>query len=152
VLGAGCCVSTHLGRWVCTLCGQPWAEKKCSDEECIGGKKKWAGLIPHDLRRSAAKALRRAGVLESVVMAMGGWKTAAMFRRYAIGSNSDQQAAVRMLEAARKQLSPPLAPRNPENQHRTGYGCQRKTSVNTRGRMVPGTGIEPVRSFRNSGF
>ncbi len=43
-------------------------------------------LIVHDLRRSAAKALRAAGVPESVVMAIGGWKTPAMFRRYAIVS------------------------------------------------------------------
>jgi len=53
------------------------------------------------MRRSAAKALRAAGVPESVVMAMGGWKTAAMFRRYAIVSSADQRAAVEMLERAR---------------------------------------------------
>jgi hypothetical protein len=34
-------------------------------------------------------------------MAMGGWKTAAMFRRYAIVSSADQRAAVEMLERAR---------------------------------------------------
>ena len=33
-------------------------------------------------------------------MAMGGWKTAAVFRRYAIVSSADQRAAVAMLEAA----------------------------------------------------
>jgi hypothetical protein len=32
---------------------------------------------------------------------MGGWKTAAMFRRYAIVSSADQRAAVEMLELAR---------------------------------------------------
>ena len=32
---------------------------------------------------------------------MGGWKTAAMFRRYAIVSSSDQRAAVEMRERAR---------------------------------------------------
>lgn len=42
------------------------------------------GLLVHDLRRSAAKALRKAGVPESVIMATGGWKTASMFRRYGI--------------------------------------------------------------------
>jgi hypothetical protein len=55
------------------------------------------------MRRSAAKALRAAGVPESVVMAMGGWKTAAMFRRYAIVSTADQRAAVAMLERARSE-------------------------------------------------
>jgi hypothetical protein len=34
-------------------------------------------------------------------MAMGGWKTAAMFRRYAIVSSADRRAAVEMLERAR---------------------------------------------------
>jgi len=58
------------------------------------------------MRRSAAKALRAAGVPESVVMAMGGWKTAAMFRRYAIVSSADQSAAVEMLERARTQRAP----------------------------------------------
>jgi integrase len=68
---------------------------------------RYRGLIPHDLRRSAAKAARRAGVPESVVMAMGGWRTANMFRRYAIVSSADQRAAVAMLEQARP---PALAP------------------------------------------
>ena len=35
-----------------------------------------------------------AGVAESVIMSIGGWKTAAMFRRYAIVSHSDQKVAV----------------------------------------------------------
>ena len=62
---------------------------------------RYRGLILHDMRRSAAKALRAAGVPESVVMAMGGWKTAAMFRRYAIVSQADHVQAVAKLEAAR---------------------------------------------------
>jgi hypothetical protein len=36
-------------------------------------------------------------------MVMGGWKTAAMFRRYAIVSSADQRAAIEMLERAREQ-------------------------------------------------
>jgi integrase len=68
------------------------------------------GLLVHDLRRSAAKALRAAGVPESVVMSMGGWKTAAMFRRYAIVSSADQVAAVEALEKARNSNSPAHSP------------------------------------------
>jgi hypothetical protein len=56
------------------------------------------------MRRSAAKAARRAGVPESVVMKMGGWKTAAMFRRYAVDSGSDQRAAAEAVE----RRGPPL--------------------------------------------
>lgn len=55
-------------------------------------------LLLHDFRRSAARNLRRAGVAESVVMSVGGWKTAAMFRRYAIVSNADQRQAMEKLE------------------------------------------------------
>ena len=49
-----------------------------------------------NLRRSAAQALRLAGLPERVIMAAGGWKTPAMFRRYPIVSASDQRAAVEM--------------------------------------------------------
>jgi len=60
------------------------------------------------MRRSAAKALRAAGVPESVIMATGGWRTPSILRRYAIVSSADQRAAVEMLERARaeKALSP----------------------------------------------
>jgi integrase len=57
-------------------------------------------LLIHDLRRSAAKSMRRAGLSESYIMATGGWKTRAMFERYAIGSESDQQLVVEALERA----------------------------------------------------
>jgi integrase len=55
----------------------------------------------HDFRRSAAKALRRAGVPESSIMDTGGWITRSMFKRYAIGSASDQRKVVELLEAER---------------------------------------------------
>jgi plasmid maintenance system killer protein len=35
-------------------------------------------------------------------MATGGWKTASMFRRYAIVSSADQQSAMQALEQARQ--------------------------------------------------
>lgn len=64
--------------------------------------------------------LRRAGVSESVITAIGGWKTPSMFRRYAIVSNTDQRAAVEMLERAReveKTSKPPVRPPNQEIEH-----------------------------------
>ena len=42
-------------------------------------------------------------------MAAGGWKTPAMFRRYAIVSSADQRAAVEKLERARAANSPKIA-------------------------------------------
>jgi len=58
-------------------------------------------LILHDFRRSGARQLRRAGVPESVVQKIGGWKTASMFKRYAIVSNADQREAMAKLDQAR---------------------------------------------------
>ena len=55
---------------------------------------------------SSAKALRAAGVPESVIIAAGGWKTPAMFRRYAIVSSADQRAPMELLERARAANSP----------------------------------------------
>lgn len=92
------CVGAGLGSFACRACGKSMGSQKC---ECGGRSRTYRGLIPHDLRRSAAKALRAAGVPESVVMSMGGWKTAAMFRRYAIVSHADQRAAVELLQHAR---------------------------------------------------
>lgn len=71
------------------------------DWERITARAGLPGLLVHDLRRSAAKALRKAGVPESVTMATGGWKTASMFRRYAIVSSADQREAMEKLEADR---------------------------------------------------
>jgi integrase len=96
------CVLAGLGRWVCRACGKTVAEKVC---ECGGKKLKYAGLIRHDFRRSAARELRRAGAAESTIMAIGGWKTAAMFRRYAIKDPRDIKAAIEKREQARVENS-----------------------------------------------
>jgi integrase len=62
------------------------------------------GLYVHDLRRTGARNLRRAGVPESIVMKIGGWKTSDMFRRYAIVDSRDMAEAMRKLEVSREEV------------------------------------------------
>ena len=73
--------------------------KEC--ETCKGRELRYSGLIIHDIRRSAARNLRRAGVSESVIMRIGGWKTASVFKRYDIVDQADIAEAVTKLEQQR---------------------------------------------------
>jgi integrase len=62
-------------------------------------------LLFHDLRRTAARNLRAAGVPEEVIMRIGGWKTASVFKRYAIVDQRDIRAALQQLERVRQKQS-----------------------------------------------
>jgi integrase len=77
------CVEEGLGRWIKDEAGK-----------VIGYK----GAIFHDLRRSGIRDLVRAGVPQSVVMAISGHRTIATFLRYDIASEEDKRMA---LESAR---------------------------------------------------
>jgi len=55
-------------------------------------------LLFHDLRRTAARNLRKAGVAEGVIMKIGGWRTRSVFERYAIVSQADIAYAIEKLE------------------------------------------------------
>lgn len=57
------------------------------------------GLRFHDLRRTAVRNLRRAGVAESVIMKITGHRTQGVFERYNITDQSDIREAGKAAEA-----------------------------------------------------
>ena len=51
-------------------------------------------VLVHDLRRTAARDLRRAGVSEGEIMKLCGWRTRSMFDRYNVIDEADLARAV----------------------------------------------------------
>jgi len=105
------CIKTALGRmlWACPRCHakvevtrQPWPPERPKDQSlvCACGETtrwKYAGLIFHDLRRSAVRNMRRAGVSESVIMKISGHETPEVFQRYNIKDRRDLVEAMEKL-------------------------------------------------------
>ena len=69
----------------------------------VEGKRdpRYAGLIVHDLRRSAIRNLMKAGVNEKVAMAISGHKTRSVFDRYHIVDTEDVVEAMRKVQKNR---------------------------------------------------
>lgn len=79
--------------------GQPLAYhmmRRDWDAACVRAGQ--SGLLFHDLRRSAVRNLRRAGVSETVAREISGHKTAAVFARYNITDFEDLKEAATRLE------------------------------------------------------
>jgi integrase len=91
------CIRAGVGKMICSDCSRPVSGKKC--DACNSDNIKYKGLIFHDLRRTAARNLRRAGVAEGVIQKIGGWRTRSVFERYAIVSQADIVDAMKMLQS-----------------------------------------------------
>ena len=80
-------------------------ERRCGSHgiQCRFKGTGYTGLIFHDLRRAAARNLRRAGIAETVIMKIGGWRTRSVFERYAIVSRTDIADAMRKLQTSEAQ-------------------------------------------------
>jgi len=66
--------------------------------EALGATSKTGVKKFHSFRRTAARDKRAAGVDTSVIMEGQGWKTDALFRRYAIVDRADKLDSQRKLE------------------------------------------------------
>src|SRR5215471_12716115 len=91
------CVRAGLGTMSCSRCARPVSGNRCGN--CKSADLKYRGLIFHDLRRTAARNLRRAGVAEGVIQKIGGWRTRSVFERYAIVTQADITDAMLKLES-----------------------------------------------------
>ncbi len=95
------CTRAGVGQTVCFSCSQPMdSGKACS--KCKSQRSVYSGLIFHDLRRTAARNLRRAGIPETVIMKIGGWRTRSVFERYAIVNRTDIADAMRQLQQSER--------------------------------------------------
>ena len=87
-------------------------------------------LLFHDLRRTAARNYRRAGVAEGVIMKIGGWKTRSIFERYAIVSQGDVEDALSKLEESKRRAKQRLATSMPKRI--LGEGAPRLILISSR--------------------
>lgn len=106
------CLRAELGHreWVCRgrSCerfNKPTDEKKRCAVCGQSGKLKYVGLTFHDFRRTGVRNLVRAGVPESVAMAISGHKTRSVFEHYNITSERDLDEAAAKVDAYMAGLS-----------------------------------------------
>jgi integrase len=95
------CCAANLGKLSCPQCGNTVEpDRHCSQctKRWPASKLRYRGLIFHDLRRTAARNMRRAGIAEEVIMKIGGWKTSAVFKRYSIVDQTDIQEATKRIQ------------------------------------------------------
>ena len=100
------CCRAGLGHYLCKRCGHKATEiARCAFCKISHRQWKYVGKLVHDLRRSAAKQMRLAGVPDSSIKDTGGWKTTAVMHRYQIGDKRDRMQVVQRILAAREATS-----------------------------------------------
>jgi integrase len=88
-------------------------------------------LLFHDLRRTGARNLRRAGVAEGVIMKIGGWRTRSVFERYAIVSRNDIADAIFKLQESEKRADAERARAEGQEPERAGGGNESQGQPST---------------------
>jgi integrase len=88
----------HVSEHVFHRYGRPWVDiAKPWNDACEKASMK--GRLFYDLRRTAVRNMVRAGVPQSVAMAISGHRTVSMFIRYNIASEDDMREALRRTQA-----------------------------------------------------
>jgi integrase len=120
------CVATNLGTFICRSCHQPSHQQgRCS--KCNVNDWGYKGLLVHDLRRTAARRLIRAGVSEVVAMQITGHKTRSMFQRYNITVMEDKRDAMAKLQRADAKWSRAAQPSKVDGSLTTAAPSKRTT-------------------------